>query len=80
MIELKTENGHCKLTLEGTCAELSKDTQVIIHAVYNAIMKSVPDFTKTAYGNFFRISVMKAATDCNQIDFNSSYPHDMTEP
>ena len=80
MIELKTENGHCELTLDGTGAELSKDTQVIIHAVYNALMKSVPDFAKTAYGNYFRISVMKAATDCNQIDFNSSYPLDNDEP
>lgn len=80
MIELKTENGHCELKLEGTGAELSKDTQVIIHAVYNALMKSVPEFAKTAYGNFYRIAIFKAAMDCTRIDYNSSYPNDMTEP
>jgi len=76
MIELKTKDGHCELSLNGTGAELATDTGVIIHAIYNGIMKSVPDFMQSAYGNFFRVSVMKAITDCKPIDFDSSYPFD----
>lgn len=68
MIELKTENGHCELLLNGTGAELATDTGVIIHAIYNGIMKSVPDFMQATYGNFFRVSVLKAITDCEPIE------------
>ncbi len=68
MIELKTENGHCELSLNGTGAELATDTSVIIHAVYNGIMKSVPEFMQTAYGNFFRVAVLKAITDCEPVE------------
>lgn len=78
MIELKTENGHCELTMSGTGAELTEDMRVIIHAAYNAIIKSVPEFSKNAYANFYRIALMKAITECTpHTDFNSSYPHDI---
>lgn len=46
MIEAKTANGHCELSMSGTGAELTEDMRVIIHAAYNAIMKSVPEFSK----------------------------------
>ena len=47
MIELKTLDGHCEMSMSGTGAELTEDMRVIIHAAYNAIMKSVPEFSKT---------------------------------
>lgn len=80
MIELKTNDGHCELSLNGTGAELATDTGVIIHAVYNALMKSVPDFMQAAYGNFYRVAVLKAITDCKPVDYDSSYPLDNDEP
>ena len=41
MIEAKTENGHCELSMSGTGVELTEDMRVIIHAAYNAIMISL---------------------------------------
>lgn len=68
MIEVKTNDGHCELSLNGTGSELATDTGVIIHAIYNGIMKSVPEFMQSAYGNFFRVAVLKAITDCEPIE------------
>lgn len=64
MIELKTLDGQCEMSMSGTGAELTEDMRVIIHAAYNAIMKSVPEFSKNAYANFYRIALMKAVTEC----------------
>lgn len=64
MIKAKSANGHCELTMHGTGAELTEDMRVIIYAAYNAIMKSVPEFGKDAYANFYRIALLKAVSEC----------------
>lgn len=80
MIDVKCNAGHCEMMLEGTGAEISKETGTIIKGVYNAIMKSCPAGAETTYGNMYRMCILKALTDCTPVDNDSSYPHDIINP
>ncbi len=66
MIDVKCTAGHCEMMLEGTVAEISKETGTIIKGVYNAIMKSCPAGMETVYGNLYRMHILKAVTECTQ--------------
>lgn len=66
MIKLECNEGHCELEMSGSGAMLTAETQTIIRAVYDAIMKSTPDRTHELYGNLYRLAVVKTA--CEFID------------
>ena len=66
MIKLECNEGHCELEMSGSGALLTAETQTIIRAVYDAIMKSTPDFTHHVYGNLYRLAAIKAACECTE--------------
>lgn len=64
MIDIQCTAGHCKMELSGTGAELSAETGTIIKGIYDALMKSCPAGAETAYGNMYRLCILKALTHC----------------
>lgn len=64
MIDVQCNARRCKMKLSGTGAELSTETGIIIKGVYDAIMESCPAGSENAYGNMYRMYILKALTDC----------------
>lgn len=64
MIKLECNEGHCELEMSGTGAMLTAETQTIIRAIFEAIMKSTPECTHITYANLYRLAVAKSACDC----------------
>ena len=77
MIHLTVDSGHYEIEMSGTGREITGDTYTIIRAVYDAMMKATPEIAHDMYGNLYRLLLMKAFSDCNNIDFESSYPKDV---
>ena len=64
MIKAESENGHCGVELSGTAAILAAETGTLIHAVYNGILKQLPASVHNSFGNIYRLTVLKALTEC----------------
>lgn len=64
MIKLECNEGHCELEMSGSGAMLTAETQTIIRAIFDAMMKSTPEITHDLYGNLYRLAVAKAACEC----------------
>lgn len=78
MIELKCNEGRCKTSMNGTGSMLTAETGTIIKAIYHALMQAAPGGLQDMYANLYRLSVLRALSECTPItDFNSSYPDDI---
>lgn len=64
MIKAESEQGHCAVELSGTAAILAAETGTLIHAIYNGIIEQIPECAHNSFGNIYRLTVLKALTEC----------------
>lgn len=64
MIELKCNEGHCETSMCGSGALLTAETGTIIKGIYHALMQAAPDGLQDMYANLYRITVLRAISEC----------------